>query len=208
VVEDFHEGSFHEKIAPIAITHDPQNERNVVIKLGPLGGRSNNLQTILSQIENQWKQVYPDQPFNYSFLDDDIARLYEKEQQAATLMNAVMMITIFISCMGVFGLAMFSAHIRTKEIGIRKVLGATVTSITAMLSKEFVLLVLIATIISSPIAWYFMDQWLQDFAYRIQISWWVFAVSGLAAMVIALVTVSFQAIKAARANPIDSLRTE
>ena len=123
-------------------------------------------------------------------------------------MNAVMVITIFISCMGVFGLAMFSAQIRTKEIGIRKVLGATVANIAAMLSKEFVVLVLIATLISSPIAWYFMDQWLQDFAYRIDISWWVFVVSGLAALTIALVTVSFQAVKAARANPIESLRSE
>jgi ABC-type antimicrobial peptide transport system permease subunit len=208
VVEDFHEGSFHELIAPIAITNNPQEENNIVIKLGIPGKQATDIQALLSQVENQWKQVYPDQPFNFSFLDDDIAMLFEKEQRAGILMNAVMMITIFISCMGVFGLAMFSAQIRTKEIGIRKVLGATVANITAMLSKEFVLLVLIATIISSPIAWYFMDQWLQDFAYRIQISWWVFAVAGLAAMAIALATVSFQAIKAARANPIDSLRTE
>jgi len=208
VVEDFHEGSFHELIAPIAITNNPQEENNIVIKLGTPGKEATDVQALLSQVENQWKQVYPDQPFNFSFLDDDIAMLFEKEQRAAILMNAAMMITIFISCMGVFGLAMFSAQIRTKEIGIRKVLGATVANITAMLSKEFVLLVLIATIISSPIAWYFMDQWLQDFAYRIQISWWVFVVAGLAAMAIALATVSFQAIKAARANPIDSLRTE
>ena len=123
-------------------------------------------------------------------------------------MNAAMIITIFISCMGLFGLAMFSAERRTKEIGIRKVLGASVANITAMLSKDFLILVLIAFLVASPIAWYCMNQWLQGFAYRVSISWWIFALAGSAAILIALITVSFQAIKAALANPVKSLRTE
>src|SRR5260221_347037 len=208
VVEDFHEGSLHERIAPIMIAHIPQDENTIVVKLGTQGRSGNNLQISLAQVEDQWKQVYGDQPFNYRFLDDDIAWLYEKERRSATLMNAVMMITMFISCMGIFGLAMFAAELRTKEIGIRKVLGATVTNITVMLSREFVQLVLIAMLISSPIAWYCMDQWLQDFVYRINISWWVFVIAGFAALVIALITMSFQTIKAANANPVESLRTE
>ena len=123
-------------------------------------------------------------------------------------MNVAMGITIFISCMGLFGLGMFTAERRTKEIGIRKVLGASAANIAAMLSKDFVILVLIAIVIASPVAWYFMNQWLQDFAYRTDISWWVFVLAGIVALFIALITVSFQAIKAAIANPVKSLRTE
>jgi putative ABC transport system permease protein len=134
--------------------------------------------------------------------------LYAKEERAANLIDAAMIITIFISCIGVFGLSMFSAQARTKEIGIRKVLGATIANIVTLLGGEFVLLVLIAILISSPIAWYFTNNWLQDFAYHIDISWWVFFISGLAAMAIALVTISFQSIKAALGNPVDSLRSE
>ena len=131
-----------------------------------------------------------------------------QEKKTAWLMNVAMGITIFISCMGLFGLGMFTAERRTKEIGIRKVLGASVANIAAMLSKDFVILVLIAIVIASPVAWYFMNQWLQDFAYRTNISWWVFVLAGVASVIIALITVSFQAIKAAMANPVKSLRTE
>ena len=134
--------------------------------------------------------------------------MYRKDQDTATLMNTAMLITIFISCIGLFGLAMFSAEKRTKEIGIRKVLGASVANIAVMMSKDFIVLVAIAIFIASPIAWYFMSQWLADFAYRIRISWWIFALAGLGAIFIALITVSLQAIKAALANPVVSLRTE
>ena len=123
-------------------------------------------------------------------------------------MNVAMFITIFISCMGLFGLAMFMAQTRTKEIGIRKVMGATVADITGMLSRDFAKLVVLSIVIASPIAWYLMNKWLEDFAYRTQVSWWVFVLSGIAALVIALMTVSFQAIRAAVANPVKSLRTE
>jgi putative ABC transport system permease protein len=208
VVEDFHEGSFHEAIGPMVIGNDPKNENNIVLKVNAHEGQPYDLPTILSEVGKQWKQIYPDRPFNYSILDDDIARLYDKEERAAKLMNAVMLITIFISCIGVFGLSMFSAQARTKEIGIRKVLGATVSNIVGMLSNEFILLILIAIFISSPLAWYFMNNWLQDFAYHIDISWLVFVISGLTAMAIALVTVSFQSVRAALANPVNSLRSE
>ena len=140
--------------------------------------------------------------------DETIAAFYEKEEKTAQLMNTAMVIAIFISCMGLFGLAAFMAQQRTKEIGIRKVLGATVADITSMLSKDFLKLVLIALVIAAPIAWYFMNQWLEDFAYRTTISWWIFIVAGLAAVVITLCTISFQAIKAALVNPVKSLRSE
>jgi putative ABC transport system permease protein len=134
--------------------------------------------------------------------------LYDQETKTAWLMNVVMVITIFISCMGLFGLAMFTAEQRTKEISIRKILGATVTNIMTLLNKDFVLLVIISLIIASPVAWYFMNSWLEDFAYRIHISWWIFLLAGSLAVLIALLTVSFQAIKAAIANPVDNLRSE
>jgi ABC-type antimicrobial peptide transport system permease subunit len=208
VVEDFHEGSLHEVIGPVVIANLPEGEHNIAFKVGAPNGQKADLQTILLEVEKQWKQVYPDKPFNYSLLDDDISVLYAKEERAANLIDAAMIITIFISCIGVFGLSMFSAQARTKEIGIRKVLGATIANIVTLLGGEFVLLVLIAILISSPLAWYFTNNWLHDFAYHIDISWWVFFISGLAAMAIALVTISFQSIKAALANPVDSLRSE
>ena len=163
---------------------------------------------ILAQVGNEWKKIYPDEPFECNFLNESIRWLYDQETKTAWLMNVVMIIAIFISCMGLFGLAMFTAEQRTKEIGIRKVLGATVTNIVALLSKDFVLLVIISLFIASPVAWYFMSRWLEDFVYRIHISWWVFVLAGSVAILIALFTVSFQAIKAAIANPVKSLRTE
>jgi hypothetical protein len=208
VVADFHQGSFHDRIKPVVIEHVPKWETSLAISLVMKGKHVIDSKNIISQIEQQWKQVYPDGGFNFSFLDESITWLYEKDEQTAWLMNAAMIITIFISCMGLFGLAMFTAERRTKEIGIRKVLGATVADITTMLSKDFIVLVVIAVLIASPIAWYFMNQWLQDFAYRVNVSWWVFVLAGVAAMLIALATVSFQAIKAAITNPVKSLRTE
>jgi ABC-type antimicrobial peptide transport system permease subunit len=208
VVADYHTGSFHEAIQPVVIENVPDRKSGVAIKLA--GGEKNlsAVKTTLSKIETQWKKVFPETPFNYSFLNESIARLFEQEKKTAWLMNAAMAITIFISCMGLFGLGMFTAERRTKEIGIRKVLGASVPNIATMLSKDFLILILIAVIIASPVAWYFMNQWLQDFAYRTDISWWIFVLAGIAASLIALITVSYQAIKAALANPVKSLRTE
>ena len=183
------------------------NERTVSIKLAT-GKPISNFKATIAQIEKAWKEVYPNDKFEYAFFDQTIAGFYDKEQKTEQLMNTAMLIAIFISCMGLFGLATFTAQQRVKEIGIRKVLGASVGNIVSMLSKDFVLLIVIAILIASPIAYYFMYQWLQDFAYRIPISAWVFLLSGAGAIIIALITVSFQAIKAAVANPVRSLRSE
>src|SRR5439155_10302537 len=139
--------------------------------LGATAKQVSDVKVILSQVEKQWKKIYPDEGFNYSFLNEAITRLYDQETKTAWLMNVAMGITIFISCMGLFVLGMFASQRRTKEIGIRKVLGASVTEIVAMLSKDFVILVLIAIVIASPVSWYFMNQWLQDFVYSAQSSW-------------------------------------
>jgi ABC-type antimicrobial peptide transport system permease subunit len=208
VVADFHTSSFHEAIRPTVIENVADRKFSVAIKLDGAGDKISNLTSLLTKIEKEWKIVFPDRSFDYSFLNESITRLFEQERKTAWLMNVAMAITIFISCMGLFGLGMFTAERRTKEIGIRKILGASVANITAMLSKDFVILVLLAVIIASPLAWYFMNQWLQDFAYRTDISWWVFALAGMVALAIALITVSFQAVKAAIANPVTSLRSE
>ncbi|MEO8712212.1 MAG: FtsX-like permease family protein, partial [Parafilimonas sp.] len=144
----------------------------------------------------------------YRFLDDKIASFYKQENQLSQLYKIFAAIAIFLSCLGLYGLASFMAVQRIKEVGIRKVLGATTANIVYLFSKEFVLLISIAFVIATPIAWYFMHQWLQDYAYRIEISWWIFLTGGVASIVIALITISFQAIKAAIANPVKSLRTE
>lgn len=208
VVADFHEGSFHDRMKPVVIAKMPQRESSIAIKLANGDRQIGDTKAIVAALEKEWKKNYPDDGFNFSFMNDAINTLFEQESKTAWLVNVAMFITIFISCMGLFGLAMFTAEKRTKEIGIRKVLGASVANVVSMLSKDFVLLVLIATVIASPIAWYFMNQWLQDFVYRIHISWWVFVLAGAAAVLVALITVSSQAIKAAITNPVKSLRTE
>lgn len=208
VVADFHQGSFHEAIHPAVLGRMPERESSIAIKLDASEKKQADIKVIVGAMEKQWKKIYPDEPFNYNFLNEAITWLYGQEQNTSWLINAAMIITIFISCMGLFGLGMFTAQRRTKEIGIRKVLGASVADITTMLSKDFVKLVLIALIIASPVAWYFMNQWLQDFVYRTNISVWIFIFAGLFAITIAILTVSFEAIKAALANPVKSLRTE
>ncbi|WP_028298186.1 ABC transporter permease [Olivibacter sitiensis] len=162
----------------------------------------------IATMEKEWKNFYPNAPFEYKFVDEKIKTLYETEYRTAKLIDLATGVTIFISCLGLFGLATLTAFQRTKEIGIRKVLGASVSGIVGLLSKDFVKLVLLAIVIASPIAWWAMNKWLEDFAYKIEIQWWMFALAGLAAVVIALLTVSAQAIKAAVANPVDSLRDE
>ena len=147
-------------------------------------------------------------PFSYKFMDDSFSEVYKAEQQVGTLALSFSILAIFVACLGLFGLATFLAEQKTKEIGVRKVLGASVPSILLMLSKEFIKWIVIANIIAWPLAYYFMNKWLQEFAYRIEIGWWIFALSGIIAIIIALLTVSIQAIKAATANPIKSLRYE
>jgi putative ABC transport system permease protein len=163
---------------------------------------------LLTQIEATWKQLMPGQPFNYQFMDDRFDHVYRAEQRVGTLTLTFSVLAILVACLGLFGLAAFTAEARTKEIGVRKVLGASVGSLIALLSRDFIKLVLIAILIASPIAWYAMHRWLQDFAYKIEIEWWMFALAGLLAIGIALLTVSFQSVKAALVNPIKSLRSE
>jgi ABC-type antimicrobial peptide transport system permease subunit/AraC-like DNA-binding protein len=207
VVKDFNSKSLHETVTPFFMASVTKSERTVSIKLSAGKGISD-FKTTIAQINKAWKQVYPNEKFEYTFFDQTIANFYNKEQKTSQLMNIAMLIAIFISCMGLFGLATFTSQQRVKEIGIRKVLGATALSIVSMLSKEFLGLIIISLLVASPIAFYLMHYWLQGFAYRININLWVFLLSGSAAMVIALLTVSFQTLKAALTNPVNSLRNE
>jgi len=208
VLSDFHSESLHDPIAPTFISTSKKYSRIVSVKLLTQGKQINNFKETITNIEKVWKNIYPNEKFQYKFFDETIAKFYDKEMKTGQLMNTAMAIAIFISCIGLFGLVTLTAQQRTKEIGIRKVLGASVLGIVSMLSFDFIKLVILAFVIASPVAYYFMHQWLQNFAYRINISWWVFVVAVLAAMFIALLTVSFHAIKAAIANPVKSLRTE
>ena len=162
----------------------------------------------ISFINDTWNKFSPGFPLDYKFMDESYGKMYKSEEKIGSLVWIFTIMAIFIGCMGLFGLSAFSAEQRVKEIGIRKVLGASMVNITALLSKRFIWLVLISSIIAFPIAWWLMNKWLQDFSYRITISWWVFVVAVLAALLVALLTVGFQAIKAAIANPVKSLRTE
>jgi ABC-type antimicrobial peptide transport system permease subunit len=163
---------------------------------------------IFGKMEALFARSYPKEQFNFRFFDESIARLYEQENQTARMVNIGMGIAIFISCMGLFGLAAFTANQRTREIGIRKVLGASVPHLVSLLSREFIILVLLATLIAAPLARWGVHQWLQNFAYRTTMPWWIYVLGGLAAIVIALLTVGFQTVRAAGANPVDSLKAE
>jgi ABC-type antimicrobial peptide transport system permease subunit len=203
VVKDFHHSSMHSKIEPVLIYNDPGWQPYIFVK-----AQEGNTKQTLATIETIWHKFLPDEPFDYTFMDDTFNALYRSDLKTSKLIFVFSTITIIISALGLFGLAAFTAERKTKEIGIRKILGATVTSIMALLSEEFLVLVGIAIAIASPVAWWVMNRWLEDFAYRITISWWMFALAGFTALLIALVTVSFQAVKAAIANPVKSLRTE
>jgi len=162
----------------------------------------------LKKAEAIFKKYNPEYPFEYHFVDEEYAKKFEDEQRTGMLAGIFAGLTIFISCLGLFGLATYMAESRIKEIGVRKVLGASVTGITALLSKDFLKLVIISFALAAPVAWWAMNAWLKDYSYRITIQWWVFAMAGLLSVIIALITVSYQAIKAAIANPAKSLRTE
>ena len=188
-----------------SLFHLGQDEGNVVIiKLSPDRPASESL----SKIEAVFRKYNPAQPFEYKFVDEDYAKKFGDEERVGKLATFFAILAIFISCLGLFGLASFVAEQRTKEIGVRKVLGATVTNIWSLLSKDFVVLVLVSFCIASPIAYFFMSSWTQKYTYRTDISWWIFAVTGIGALIVTLLTVSFQAIKAAIMNPVKSLKTE
>jgi putative ABC transport system permease protein len=205
VVKDFHFRSVHHAIEPMVFINEPTMFRNVVIRLAPNALRT---QETIRYVETLWEKFAQDYPFTYSFLDDRLNSLYRGEQLMGALFRWFSGLTIFIACIGLLGMASFTAEQRTKEIGIRKVLGASVPGVVGMLMREFSKWVIISNIIAWPVAYYFMNRWLQNFAYRIDLSVWIFALSGLAAFCIAFLTVSYQTIKAATANPVDSLRYE
>ena len=201
VVKDFHFRSLHEPITPLLMTLNPQWGLMVKVKTADIAG-------LLVSMKQQWTNYNTDEPFEYAFMDELYNKTYVAEQKSGRILSIFAVLTILVACLGLFGLATYTAEQRTKEIGIRKVLGATVTQVSNMLSKEFLKLVLIACIIAFPVAWWAMHTWLQSFAYRISISWWVFVLAAFAAIVLTLLTVSYQAIKAALMNPMKSLKAE
>ncbi|HVX28455.1 MAG TPA: ABC transporter permease, partial [Parafilimonas sp.] len=191
VVADFHIASFHDPITPLCIINRPDREKSLAIKLATKNKNSDVIKLTLSLISRAWKQLYPAGTFNYEFYDESLAMLYEKDQQTATLVNTATAITIFISCIGLFGLILFTSEKRSKEISIRKILGAGIGDIVMLLSKDFILMVIIALLIASPVAWYFMNKWLQTFAYRINITPFVFVIAGFFVFAITIATISF-----------------
>ena len=204
VVKDFHFESLHQAIVPMIFYMPPGgNYHRLSLKIG-----GNNIPATIAAIGATWHRYLPDVPFDYGFLDQKFQQLYNSEQEQGSLFTIFSCIAIFIACLGLFGLSAFTITQRVKEIGVRKVLGASVSQIVAELSKSFLILVLIATVIAFPVAWYLMHKWLLDFAFRINIAWWVFVLAGIVALIIAFATISFQSIKAANANPVKSLRSE
>jgi len=208
VVKNFHFQSLHQKISPLFFIH---NQRNILQGSDPLVTvrlKSENIQQTINQIESKWKEFQPEQPFNYTFLDKDWAALYTKEQVQQKVFSRFALLAIFIACMGLLGLAAYTIQQRRKEIGIRKVLGASIPGIIGLLSKDFLKLVVIAFVIATPLGWYFGSQWLQEFAYAIEVEWWMFALAGVLAVLITFLTVSYQSVRAALANPIHALKEE
>jgi putative ABC transport system permease protein len=206
IIKDFHFQSLHEQIAPLFFNSstrfgDVSNTTALRIKAA-------NFKGAVAAVEDSWKKFVKDRPFHYGFLDQALARQYHSEQITQKIFTIFSSLAIFIACIGLLGLAAYTTQQRTREISVRKVLGASVSNIVGMLSKDFLKLVLISAVIAFPVAWWGMHKWLQNFAYKISMGWWVFAVAALAATMVALFTISFQAIRAAIANPVKSLRTE
>ncbi|HVU57900.1 MAG TPA: ABC transporter permease [Puia sp.] len=202
VIKDFNFNSLRDQVTPLAMRWRRENSR-IAARIS-----TQNVPGLISQIEAKWKVMAPGQPFHYSFMNDDFDNLYRTEQETGKLCITFAVLAIFIACLGLLGLAMFMAEQRTREIGIRKVLGASVSGILTLLTRDFLKLVFIAILVASPLAWWIMNKWLQDFAYRTSINWTVFALATGAALLTALATISLQAMKAALANPVRSLRTE
>ena len=203
VVKDFHFHSLHEPITPLIIFLDEGRTNSMFIKILP-----GDISSTLSNLKKAWDQRVTHRPFEYHFLDEDYEALYKTEQRTGEIFTTFSALAILLACLGLFALAAFAITRRTKEIGIRKVLGASAPGTMRMLSQDFLKLILIAAVITFPIAWWAMQKWLSDFAYRVSIGWWVFVVAAMAAILIALIPISFHSIKAAIANPVKSLRTE
>jgi putative ABC transport system permease protein len=206
VVKDFHFESLHQNIIPLLMempSFDNNSYRRVTVKID-----GTHLNSALATLEQTWKKYQPETPFEYSFLDERFQKLYNSEQEQGNLFTIFSCLAIFIACLGLFGLSAFTISQRVKEIGVRKVLGASIPQIVTELSKDFLKLVIVAAVIALPIAWYAMSKWLLDFAFRVSIQWWVFVMAGVIALIIAFATISYQSIKAAMANPVRSLRSE
>jgi putative ABC transport system permease protein len=202
VVKDFHFRSLHEKITPLVMTLG-NGAGTMLVKIKP-----QDTPGLLSSMSDMWNQFKPEQPFSYTFLDERFNNTYKAEQKTGQILGVFAALTIFVACLGLFGLATFTAEQRTREIGVRKVLGASVTSIVTLLSRDYIKLVGIAMLFAIPVAWYAMDRWLQDFEYRINVSWVIFVLAGLLASAVAILTVSFQSVKAALLDPVKSLKTD
>jgi ABC-type antimicrobial peptide transport system permease subunit len=210
VVSDFQQESIHAPIAPLVIftSQNPDYRGVFHVALRPQTANGDDWKVAIAGIEKAWKETYPDDDFNYHFFDSTIAKLYVNEQNTATLLRWATGFSILISCLGLMGLAIYTTNQRTKEIGVRKVLGASVSQIVVLLSTEFIWLIILAFVIVSPIAWLVMNKWMQSFADRTTINWWIFGLSGICMLVAAILTSGFQTVKAAIANPVKSLRTE
>ncbi|GAB2790275.1 ABC transporter permease [Rhabdobacter roseus] len=203
VLKDFHNQSLYTPIASLVLHIEPPQLTLVSIKLRPT-----QVEGTLQAVQSTWDRYFPEKSFEYQFLDRNLAQLYDREQRRGTLISYFAGLAILISCLGLYGLIALVTQQKTREIGIRKVLGASVGSVVILLAKNFVVLVLVAMVIAAPLAWWAMDQWLQEFAYKITIEWWIFAAAGLLTLLIALLTVSFQSVRAALMNPVKSLRSE
>ena len=203
-MKDFHLTSLHQAIRPLVIRlRNPDDGGNILVRVD-----ARHTKEVLGSLEQLCTTLNPQFPFTYYFTDDQYLKQYKSDVIVSRLSRGAAILAIFISCMGLLGLAMFTAEQRTKEIGIRKVLGAGIFSLLTLLSGEFLVLVLIALVIASPLAWWAMHSWLHNYAYQIPIEWWFFGLAGALAILITLATVSFQAIRAASANPVKSLRSE
>jgi putative ABC transport system permease protein len=203
VVKDFNFISLHRKIEPLTLPFEAYASRFLSIKV-----KSENMEKTIAEVEEVWKRMAPHRPFIYSFLDEDFNKQYAADIRFRQIFTTFSVLAILIACLGLLGLATYTAEQRTKEIGVRKVLGADVSSIVALLSKDFIKLVLVAIVIATPISWFAMNKWMEGFAYQSQIHWWIFFIAGLLAVIVALITISFQSIKAAMMNPVKSLRSE
>ncbi|MBC7893588.1 MAG: ABC transporter permease, partial [Sphingobacteriaceae bacterium] len=203
VVRDFNLKPLDSRVAPTVLLMEPNRFQYLYVRVRP-----GNPAATLDFLKQQIHQFYPDQPFQFTFLDETIQTMYRRETQLGAILGWFSALAILIGCLGIFGLATYTAQQRVKEIGIRKVLGASVLSVFALLSNDFLKLVVVALLIASPLAWWAMNQWLAGFAYHIHIAWWVFVLTSFLVMGIALLTVSFQSIKAALMNPVKSLRSE
>jgi putative ABC transport system permease protein len=203
VMQDYHQHGLQQKIEPVLSFIYPNSYNYMAMRV-----KAGDLNETNSSIGDFWKTRFPGYPFEYFMMDDDFNLQYKSEKNLEQVIGLFSALTILVACMGLFGLTAYITSLRKKEIGIRKVLGASVISIAGMLSSSFIKLVLLATVLAIPVSWYIMNNWLQDFAYRINLNWWIFGIAGIMVLLIALITVSLQAIKAAVANPVKSLRTE